>query len=132
MTASTSQASPANVPAYGNNGDVTTRWCASDQTMPQWWQVDLAAVHALRSFSVQFQHPDRTYTYHVETSQDGAVYVNQTGDLTGMGAVLGANFVAGVTGRYVRITVTYGAPFVDATGTHNTWATFYEFSVLGT
>jgi F5/8 type C domain len=128
VTASTEQ--PGNEAPHGNDGDLTTRWCAKDDTFPQWWRVDLGVAHTLSAFSVQFQHPERVYTYHVETSPDDAVYTLRS-SLSGMGTVQSANFPAGVSTRYVRITVTDAAPLIDVAGNHTTWACFYDFSVTG-
>ena len=72
-TASTVQ--PGNDPAKGNDHDSTTRWCASDATMPQWWRVDLGAVHQLQQVAIQFEHPERKYSYVIESSQDDQVYL---------------------------------------------------------
>jgi hypothetical protein len=63
--------------------------------MPQWWRVDLGEAHQLSSFAVSFQHPERTYTYLIETSQGDSVYVQQV-SLSGLGAAVG-----GVSARSV-------------------------------
>jgi len=116
--------------ANGNDGDPATRWCAKGSAMPQWWRVDLGEAHQLSSFAVSFQHADRTYTYLIETSQDDSVYVQQV-SLSGLGALQSEAFPPGVSARYVRITITAATPLIDATGTHLSWATFFEFSVIG-
>ena len=122
VTASTTQG--GNEPAKGNDGDVGSRWCAIDKTFPQWWRVDLGALHELTQVSIQFEHPERTYTYVIETSPNDAVYT-QRAMVNGTGAVQSVDIPAGVTARYVRITVTDGVPY----GT--TWASFFEFALYG-
>lgn len=116
---------------YGNDGDGTTRWCAKDGTFPQWWRVDLGSVRTLRDFSVSFEHPERKYTYKIETSSNDAVYTLQA-SMSGTGAVHSGTFPGYVQARYVRVTVTDGVPFVDGTG-HSwpTWACFFEFAING-
>jgi F5/8 type C domain len=128
VTASSTET--GNDASKGNDANALTRWCAKDGTFPQWWRVDLGASHELDSFAVSFEHPERVYSYQIETSSDDVVYVLQA-TLSGTGALQSATLPPGVSARYVRITVTSAPPFVDAKGTHATWASFYEFSLLG-
>jgi hypothetical protein len=117
--------------AKGNDGDLGTKWCASDGTFPQWWRVDLGAVHSLNNFSVTWEHPDRKYTYIIETSQNDSVYVLQS-SLSGTAAVQGNTFAPGTSARYVRVTVTAAAPATYSGVIYATWASFFELSVTGT
>jgi F5/8 type C domain len=129
-SATASSVQTGNEVPYGNDGDPLTRWCAQGSAMPQWWRVDLGEAHELSSVGVSFQHPERTYDYLIETSKDDAVFLQQA-SLSGMGALQSYAFPPGVSARYVRITVTAATPLVDGTGTHLSWATFFEFSVKG-
>lgn len=113
-----------NVPANGNDGLLTTRWAAVNNTYPQWWQVDLGASHRLSQVIINwYKSSSRSYKYQIEVSNDNVTFttvVDQTartatGDSTD-------NFSA--TGRYVRITVTGVSP----TGG---WANFWECKVYG-
>jgi hypothetical protein len=124
VTASTQES--ANVASSGNDGNVATRWCASSNAMPQWWRVDLGAVHQLSQVSIQFEHPDKTYSYFVEVSQDDAVYTQQ-GAASGTGAVQTMTLPASVSARYLRLTVTKA---VSPQGDFP-FASFFELSVLG-
>lgn len=124
-TASTQQT--GNEIEKGNDGNSSTRWCGKDDSLPQWWRVDLGASHQLSSFSVSFQIATRAYTYDIETSPDDKVYTRRL-TITGTGAVQTGDFPAGVNARYVRITVTKAEPFANGA---TVWASFYEFSVLG-
>jgi F5/8 type C domain len=129
VTASTQQA--GNAPASGNDGDTTTRWCAIDGTFPQWWRVDLGASHALTNVAIQFEHPDRKYSYVIETSANDAVYTQQA-TVNGTGAVQSVDLPPAVSARYLRITVTGAVNAVDANGTvHQTWASFFELAIMG-
>jgi hypothetical protein len=123
-TASTQQSGYA--PASGNDGDSATRWCASSATFPQWWRVDLGAIHSLNDFRISFEYPDRNYYFDIETSADDAVYTRQV-STSGSAAPQSGSFPAGVSARYVRITITNA----DA-GVSPTWASFFEFVVTGT
>jgi hypothetical protein len=115
----------------GNDGDQTSLWCAKDGTFPQWWRVDLGANHTLDSFAVTWGHPDRTYSYKVETSTNDRVYSLQA-TVSGIGTQQSVSFPAPVSARYVRITVTDAESGTSATGTsYTTFACFYEFTVQG-
>jgi F5/8 type C domain len=124
-TASTQQT--GNEVVKGNDGNLSTRWCGKDDSLPQWWRVDLGASHQLSSFSVAFQIATRAYTYDIETSPDDKVYTRRL-TVTGTGAVQTGDFPAGVSARYVRITVTSTESLSPGV---TVWASFYEFSVLG-
>jgi hypothetical protein len=127
-TASTYQAGNEN--AKGNDGDVSTKWCASTGTFPQWWRVDLGATRSLTNFSVTWEHPDRNYTYKIETSPNDSVYAVQA-SLSGTGSVQAGSFPANTSARYVRVTVTDAAPGTYAGTTYPTWACFFEVSITG-
>ena len=126
VTASSQQTE--NAASQGNDGDTATRWAATSGSFPQWWRVDLAAVHQVSQISLRFEHPDRTYSYTIETSNDDAVYTLQR-TANGTGVTQNLTLPAGVTARYVRVTVTNGLPLtVNGNGT---WASFWECSLLG-
>jgi len=116
----------------GNDADLTTRWCAANGNFPQWWRVDLGAAHELKSFAIRLEYPQRLHSFYVETSPDDVSYTTAAGatftDV--VGEVQSADFPAGTSARYVRVTVTNGAPDPD-NQPHFTWASFFEFSVLG-
>jgi len=119
-----------NDPFKGNDGDVATRWCASQGVFPQWWRVDLGQAHALQSFSVRFEYYNRTYSYVIETSPDDVTYTAVPGTTAtdAVGAVQSGVFPSGTSARYVRITITNAGPDENP---KLTWASFYEFSLIG-
>ena len=126
VTASSQQT--GNAASRGNDGDTTTRWAATSGNFPQWWRVDLGAIHQLAEVSLRFEHPERTYYYTIETSSDDAVYTLQR-TANGTGVTQSLTLPAGATGRYVRVTVTNGVPLmVNGNGT---WASFWECSLMG-
>ncbi|MBN1312985.1 MAG: discoidin domain-containing protein [Anaerolineae bacterium] len=109
----------------GNDGNISTRWCAVDETMPQWWAVDLGASYNLVGTEVMWEFDGRVYQYFIEVSPDNASWttvVDKTGN-TSTSQVQTDNFTA--TARYVRITVVW------APTSPTTWASFYEFRVFG-
>jgi hypothetical protein len=124
---------PANPSASGNDGQSATRWSATTAALPQWWRVDLGASHTLTQVSVQFEFPDRKYTYTVETSADDSLYTTQAGVADGVGAVQVVPLPSHVSARYVRITCTSTVPGVDPVSgaARPTWMSFWELSVLG-
>jgi hypothetical protein len=119
-TASSKQS--GNEVAHGNDGVPATRWCADNDSLPQWWRVDLGSERLLTSFSVHWEHGDRAYSYLIETSSDDALFTTRVSN-TATGLLQTADFPANTHARYVRITVTGAAPAG--------WASFYEFSLLG-
>jgi hypothetical protein len=122
-----------NEPAKGNDGSATTRWCAVDDTFPQWWRVDLAATHHVSQVVVHFEHPERKYYYVIETSLNDSVY-GQQATVSGTGAVQTVDLPNNPSARYVRITVTNGVPYLDKSSgtTYPTWASFWEIALNGT
>ncbi len=109
-------------PAYGNDGNPSTRWCAANGYLNHWWKVDLGATYHLTGTEVMWQFA-RNYKYKVEVSTDNiswTLVVDKTKN-TGSAQTQKDSFTA--TARYVRITVT-GLPSY-------TWASFYEFRVFG-
>ena len=109
-------------PAYGDDGNPSTRWCAANGYLNHWWKVDLGATHSLTGTEVMWQFA-RNYKYKVEVSTDNISWtlVADKTKNTGSAQTQKDSFTA--TARYVRITVT-GLPSY-------TWASFYEFRVFG-
>jgi PKD repeat protein len=109
-------------PAYGNDGNTATRWCAANGNLNHWWKVDLGAIYSLTGTEVMWEFA-RNYKYKVEVSTDNiswTLVVDKTKN-TSSAQTQKDNFTA--TARYIRITVT-GLPSF-------TWASFYEFRVFG-
>lgn len=129
--ATASSVETGNDVAKGNDGDSKTRWCALSDKMPQWWRVDLGDTHQLTQVVVKFEHPERKYTYVIETSPNDAVFT-QRAMVNGTGDTQTIDMPAGVSARYLRVTVTAGVPYTDGNGiTYPTWASFWELRVYG-
>ena len=117
--------------AKGNDGDSSTRWCAVSSMMPQWWRVDLGVAHELTHVVIKFEHPERKYTYVIETSANDSVYTQQA-LVNGTGDAQMVDMPPGVLARYLRITVTAASPFTDVNGAvYPTWASFWELRLYG-
>jgi DNA-directed RNA polymerase subunit RPC12/RpoP len=111
-----------NPPSNGNDGNNTTRWCAVNGSVLQWWEVDLGAMAVITNTRVLWEQ-NSIYQYKVEVSSDNAnwtMVIDQTTNST-LAQTGSDNFSA--TGRYVRIVITGLLP--------GSWASFYEFQVFG-
>lgn len=110
-----------NPAANGNDGNINTRWCAADEGVNHWWQVDLGGNLDLTGTEIIWEK-SKVYKYKLEVSSDGinwAAAVDNTGN-TISEQTHKDSFTANNI-RYVRITVTG----LEA----DTWASFYEFKV---
>lgn len=109
----------------GNDGDRSTRWCATDWNANHYWEVDLG-----QSFELTFLHilweQAAPYRFKVESSADRTSWslaADKT-DASSMVADEALPLLPGTNGRYVRITVTGGL-------STTVWASFYEVEVYG-
>jgi F5/8 type C domain len=124
-TASTTE-SDEHAAASANDGDGDTRWCATDGTSPQWWQVDLGEAKDLSGAQIKWEMDEQLYLYMIEGSVDGKTWTtlsDQTSDKTPKTQVQDVKFDA--TGiRYVRIRITGG---ID----DQHWASIFDVKVWG-
>jgi DNA-directed RNA polymerase subunit RPC12/RpoP len=120
--ASASSQEDQNPAQNGNDGNIETRWCAANGTVPQWWEIDLGGVITITNTEVTWEAVS-IYQYQIEVSSDNTNWtrvVDKTSNLT-VAKKNSDNFSA--NGRYVRIVVTGLQP--------GSWASFFEFRVLG-
>jgi DNA-directed RNA polymerase subunit RPC12/RpoP len=106
----------------GNDGNLDTRWCAADGSVPQWWEVDLGGAITITNTQVTWELVS-IYQYEIKVSSDNTNWttvVDKTSNLT-VAKKNSDNFSA--NGRYVRVVVTGLQP--------GSWASFFEFQVLG-
>ena len=111
-----------NPPQNGNDGNNTTRWCAVNGSILQWWEVDLGAMTVITNTRVLWEQ-NSVYQYKIEVSPNNTNWtmaVDRTTNFT-LAQTNSDNFSA--TGRYVRIVVTGLQP--------GSWASFFEFQVFG-
>jgi DNA-directed RNA polymerase subunit RPC12/RpoP len=109
-------------PQNGNDGNTTTRWCAVNGSIFQWWEVDLGAIVVITNTRVLWEQ-NSVYQYKIEVSPNNTNWtmaVDRTTNFT-LAQTNSDNFSA--TGRYVRIVVTGLQP--------GSWASFCEFQVFG-
>jgi CubicO group peptidase (beta-lactamase class C family) len=119
MASSEESANPAQ---NGNDGKISTRWCASSGTIPQWWQVDLGGAATITNARIIWEH-SALYQYRIEASvnqTNWTVAVDRTANTT-PAQTTSDDFVA--KGRYLRIVITGSE--------EGCWASFYEFQAFG-
>jgi hypothetical protein len=119
------QSSRGHSSSDGNDGDRSTRWCATDWRSNHYWEVDLGSSFELSSVHVLWEK-NAAYLFKIETSAD---HVSWTMALdktqsSQVAAYQDLSLLPGVSGRYLRITVTGGL-------TTTSWASFYELDVFG-
>ncbi|MDD4970333.1 MAG: glycoside hydrolase family 2 TIM barrel-domain containing protein [Paludibacter sp.] len=110
-----------NPPASGNDGYMSSRWCASNGSAGHWWKVDLGTLKSIIGSEITWEH-NNAYQYKIETSADNSVWnlaLDKTSN-TISSQIMSDNFTANC--RYVRITVTGGVS--------NSWASFFEFKLF--
>jgi len=119
-TASTFETALHNNPAaHAVDGSADTRWCASSEAKPQWWQVDLGAPTAFRYVSVNFESELKGYGYEILASDDAATWTTLFAKK--LGAEAAAVLDKPAHCRYVRIA------FTDLD--KGRWASIREFSL---
>ncbi len=109
-----------------NDGDSNSKWCASDGTYPQWWEVDLGAEYRLDTMKLSFETEGSTYYYTVAVSGDPMTEETYQEHLVAdysQGSADTELTLEGVKGRYVRIT------FTEAS--NEEWAVLREVSGTG-
>jgi hypothetical protein len=124
-TASANSEQTGNLAPAGNDGSMTSRWCAADSAFGYHWQVDLAQSYTLGKIHILWEK-SALYQFKVEGSQDSAVWstlLDET-QTTNTSADQTYSVAGGPTARWVRITVT-NLPNTT------TWASFFEFQVYG-
>jgi len=117
------ESSKGNTADKGNDGNISTRWCANDGNINHWWKVDLGAIYQIIGTEVTWEFDGRNYKYNIQVSTDNSTWntiVNKN-DNTNT-AQTQQDIFTPVSARYVRINVT-GLPSA-------TWASFWEFQVF--
>jgi hypothetical protein len=122
-TASADSSQTANPAANGNDGSISTRWCAANGSTGHWWKVDLGTSQALSGSEVMWEFA-RNYRYKVEVSTDNVNWTLKVDKTASTSTAQTQTDAFTATARYVRITVT-GLPISPTT-----WASFYEFRVF--
>ena len=80
--ASSSQTEDDHIAGNALDNDSSTRWCAADGTVGQWWQVDLGEVKSFTFVAIDFEREAKNYGYEIRTSDDGATWTTLAVQLT--------------------------------------------------
>jgi alpha-L-fucosidase len=123
-TASASSEQTGNLAPAGNDGSMTSRWCAADSALGYHWQVDLGQSYALGKIHILWEK-SALYQFKIEGSQDNSNWALVLDETKTTNTSADQTYpLAAASARWVRITVT-GLPNT------NTWASFFEFQVYG-
>ena len=71
VTASSQEEIINNFAQLAVDGDLSTRWCATDYNEGEWLQVDLGATRNVRKIRIHWEMMNTKYSYRIETSTDG-------------------------------------------------------------
>ncbi len=120
-TAGSEESDKGNRAACANDGNSGTRWCASDDSVGQWWQVDLGEERPIGYLDIEFEKEARNYQYQIQVSTDGSSRrtVVTRDDWTGEDSHVGHEL--NTEARYVRIEFTRLR--------RGAWASIKEFGV---
>ncbi|MGD0745181.1 MAG: discoidin domain-containing protein [Verrucomicrobiota bacterium] len=120
--ASSEESKRGNLVQNGNDGNLTTRWCASNGDLPQWWEVDLGNTATITNAQIIWER-NTAYQYVIEVSSNRTDWTVVFDKTTNSIPTQANSNDFSAEGRYVRIVIT---------GLHaGFWASFYEFQVFG-
>jgi beta-galactosidase len=101
------------------DGNSATRWCATDDRYPQYWQVDLAATCPISTVKIQWEDRAGAYTFDLLTSSNGKTWDVVEAKLDSYDDVSELTFPRR-TARWVRVDIKSG----------HRWASIREVEVL--
>ncbi len=110
-----------NPPENAFDGSLDTRWCASDNSFPQWLQADLGKVRHVSGVSLTWENANETYQCRIEGGKDGKHWTTMADASATPGIGNGSVTVTPADVRYVRVTV-LGSSRGD-------WASIREFQI---
>ena len=70
-SSSSQESAKGNLTRHGNDGNLSTRWCANGADPGETWQVDLGAIKHVRSLRIHWEKAGAAYRYQVDASGDG-------------------------------------------------------------
>lgn len=115
------------VARYACDGNTGTRWCASDENRPQWWEVDLGAARDITEVEITWEQRKKAYRFVVEGSGDNREWKVVADRRQNMEAEQVMKLPAASKAiRYLRITVTG----IDDTPEARSWVSIAEVKVL--
>ncbi len=119
VTASSSE--ERNPPENAFDGSNDTRWCASDDSVPQWLQTDLGRTRRVRGVSLAWEHSGGGYQCRIEGKQEGDSWVTLADASAAPGSGDGPITHKPADVRWLRVTVIGHA--------EGSWASIREFQV---
>jgi beta-galactosidase len=119
VTASSNQGE--NPPESAFDGTNDTRWCASDDSVPQWLQTDLGKDQRVTGMSLTWEHSGGGYQCRIEGKKDGEKWVTLADASAAPGVGNGPLTVTPADVRFVRVTVIGHAD--------GSWASIREFQI---
>jgi len=123
-TASSEEKGKGNTAEKGNDGSLSTRWCANNGDPNQWWEVDLEGKYDLVGSEIVWEFPDRQYGYRIYVSSDHSHWHCVLDKADNSSTAQSQTDLFTATGvQYVRIVVTSLSP--------GSWASFWEFRIFG-
>jgi len=121
-SASSEESSKGNTAGKGNDGDISTRWCANDESLNYWWKVDLDSIYHIVSSEVMWEFDGKPYGYTIEVSPDNVHWSTAVNKRNNTNTSQTQQDIFTAYARYVRITVTQLSS--------GCWASFWEFKVF--
>jgi len=104
VTASSNQGD--NPPENAFDGTNDTRWCASDDSVPQWLQTDLGKDRQVTGVSFIWEHAGGGYQCRIEGKKDGGEWQTLADATAAPGIGDGPVIIKPAGVRFVRVTVT--------------------------
>jgi alpha-L-fucosidase len=95
-----------NTAASAIDGDTATRWCAADDAVGHWLQVDLGRFVDLTGVRIAWELPDQTYRYRLDSSIDGITWSTVADRTDNTDTAQVHTLTCTGTARHLRITVT--------------------------
>jgi len=122
-SASSAETGKNNFAPHAVDGNKSTRWCASDPSAPQWWQVDLEKPQHVTGCRLDWVNPAAVFRYKVEGSTDGQAWNVLVDRSNNAGDKNYTHEFDSLSARFLRVT------FLGS-DTGN-WGSLWEVSVFG-
>jgi putative membrane-bound dehydrogenase-like protein len=88
------------------DGDLSTRWCASGGSRPQWLQLELEKSAKLSAIRIDWESTNNAYAHFIETSTDGKNWTRAVDAPKPSPGVSQHSFSKPIDTRFVKITCT--------------------------
>ena len=103
---SASSTSPETDPNNINQGEIRQPWIAADNSLPQWWQVDMEEERRVSGLTVKWLNDGLWYDFAVEVSGDGENWIHIADERASGQGHVPVRFPEPVDVRFVRVVVT--------------------------